>query len=354
MKKLANILIWVFLILTILSIFWSAILYQKSKYLLIVNLILLLILFIVKAYKRKYSIKKVVLKIFVFLTLSVVAFLAGIYLFVSSEKVCQSDKPEEYNGWKNIKQISLSDIQTKIQLSKDKFNISVLTTIYYQKDTFNIYSIKFNPNKEKKLLIMTGMHGSETAGVCAIPKIIDDIIKNNDKYSNFNIEIVYPLNPVGLKLFSRVNECGCDINRDFKLFKTIQSKLIKELFLKNKYDIVLDLHEGSYKGHAILTNNIIDQSLIQSLNNYLQQNKIKQSSFTSGKGNSIETFIQFYKYNSFISNFGETKMVFKFANDCKLEYITSESDAESEDYEMRINSHVLMFKGIMSYLTNKK
>jgi hypothetical protein len=354
MKKTVTVFVWIFFFLTILSAFYLVIDTGKGKYVLLFNLSFLLIFFLTNIINKKITLKKIIIKCLVFIGLMIISFLSGVYYFVSTEKVCESTEPERNNSWKNIKPINIIDIQNQLFLISDKLDISVLSTIYFQKDTFNIYSIKINPNKEKKLLLIAGIHGSEPAGVSAIPKIVNEIVTNFDKYKDWNMEIIYPLNPVGIKLFSRLNESGCNINRDFKLFKTPQASLIKELFLKNKYDIVLDLHEGPYQGHAILTNNVIDYALIKELDKYLQANNIKQSHLTSGTSNSLMTFIQFYKYDSFLSRFGETKMLFRFADDCGIEYITSESDGYSEDYEMRVNCHYLMFKGIMSYQTIKK
>lgn len=351
MKKAITVFVWIFFILTVLSAFYLVIDTGKGKYLLLLNLFFLLIFFLTNIISKKITVIKIVIKCLVFIGFMIISFLSGVYYFVSTEKVCESSGPERNNSWKNIKPLNITDIQNQLLIISDKLDISVLSTIYFQKDTLNIYSIKINPNKEKKLLIIAGMHGSEPAGVSAIPKIINEIVTNTDKYKDWNMEIIYPLNPVGIKLFSRLNESGCNINRDFKLFKTPQASLIKELFIKNKYEFVLDLHEGPYQGHAILTNNIIDYALIEELDKYLKANKIKQSPLTSGTSNSLLTFIQFYKYDSFLSRFGETKMLFRYADDCGTEYITSESDGYSEDYEMRVNCHYLMFKGIMDYHT---
>lgn len=349
MRKLLTISTRIFFALAVIGVFITQISFRQGKLILVPSLVILILLFSIRIYREKISLKKIVLNIALFFGLALVSFYGGVLNYVLHEKVCQSEKPVEYREWKNIRELDLPGNLDRILEHSDKFDISVLLKVDYLSDTFNVYSIRFNANQKHNILILTGMHGSEPAGVSAIPLIINEITSSPDKYDRLNIEIVFPLNPVGLKNFSRLNECGCDINRDFRLFKTSQSRLISSLFQNNKYDLVLDLHEGSYLGHAILTNNIVDDKLIKYLNSYLQKNNIAQSQFNAGNGSRIDTFLQFYKYDNLLSRFGEPKMIFSFADDCNLMYLTSESDGYSEDYDKRVTSHLLMFKGIIDY-----
>ena len=354
MKKFIRILVIVFSILTLLFGSYLGINYQRVKYLLIISLLMLVICYVIITIKQKYSLKRIIISVLSFLFLSVLVFYLGIFVYVKTKKACTSEQPVTWEVWKNVKQINLEEIADQVFLYKDKFDISVKSQIFYQEDTFNIYSIKINPERENKILILSGIHGSEPAGVMVIPEILHEIANNIDLYKSWNIEIVYPLNPVGLTLFSRINECGCDINRDFKKFKTKQSKLIKEIFEKNKYELVLDLHEGPYNGHAIFSNNVTDNSLIKFLDECMQKNNIKQSPLTIESGNSFENFLTLYKYSNIFSKYGEIKVVAEYAQDFGLQFIASESDAFSSDIEMRIKSHLLMFKETMNYLNNKK
>jgi energy-coupling factor transporter transmembrane protein EcfT len=354
MKRFIRILVIVFSTLTLLLGSYLGIDYQRVKYLLIISLFILVICYVIIAIKQKYSLKRIIISVLIFLLLSILAFFTGIFVYVKTKKACPSKQPVTWEAWKNVKQINLEEIADQVFLYKDKFDISVKSQIFYQKDTFNIYSIKINPERENKILILSGIHGSEPAGVMAIPEIINEIANNIDLYKSWNIEIVYPLNPVGLSFFSRINECGCDINRDFKKFKTKQSRLIKELFEKNKYELVLDFHEGPYNGHAIVSNNVADKFLLKFLDGCMQKNNIKQSPITIESGNSFKNFLSFYKNSNIFSKYGEIKVIGELAQDFGLQYIASESDAFSSDIEMRIKSHLLMFKETMNYLNNKK
>lgn len=354
MKRFIKILVIVFSILTLLFCFYSGINYLRVKYLLIISLFMLVICYFITTIKQRYSLKRIIISVLFFLLLTVLVFFLGVFVYVKTEKACPSKQPVTWKVWENVKQINLEEIADQVFLYKDKFDISVKSQIFYQKDTFNIYSIKINPDRENKILILSGIHGSEPAGVMVIPEILHEIASNIDLYKSWNIEIIYPLNPVGLSLFSRINECGCDINRDFKKFKTKQSRLIKEILEKNKYELVFDLHEGPYNGHAIVSNNIADDFLLNYLDECMQRNNIKQSPITIGSGNSFENFLSFYKNSNIFSKYGEIKVIGELAQDFGLQYIASESDAFSTDIEMRINSHLLMFKETMNYLNSKK
>jgi energy-coupling factor transporter transmembrane protein EcfT len=353
MKRFIRVLVIVFSILTLLLVSYLGIDYQRVKYLLIISLFMLVICYFIITIKQKYSLKRIIISVLIFLLLMVFVFFLGIFVFVITKKACPSKQPVTREVWENVKQINLEEIEDQVFLYKDKFDISVKSQIFYQKDTFNIYSIKINPERENKILILSGMHGNEPAGVMAIPEIINEIANNIDLYKSWNIEIIYPLNPVGLTLFSRINECGCDINRDFRKFKTKQSKLIKEIFEKNRYELVMDLHEGPYNGLAMISNNVADIFLLKFLDEYMQKNNIKQSPVSNGSGNSFENFLMFYKNYNIFSKYGEIKVIGELAQDFGLPYIGFESDANSTDIEMRIKSHLLFFKETMNYLNNK-
>jgi hypothetical protein len=351
MNKILKISLIIFFIITLLGVFGLTQSPQKGIISSLGGMFFCILLGIIVILKEKPPLKRIAVIVAVFFISTFILFHIGVFMKIKSNKVCYFSGPDRYQKWENIKQVNLTEIDNRIDSFKDYFNIFVIKQIYYKKDTFKIYFIRNKVDSAtRKILIVSAIHGSEPSGYLAIPEILSEIRNNPQKYKRWNINVVSPLNPVGLSLFSRENECGCDINRDFKIFKTDQSVMIKDILNKTKYDIVLDLHEGTYRGHAILTNKIYDEKLNKSLKDYLSGHQYNLSDFAySEKNISIRGFLKSYPRDNFLKYFDETKVLAQYNEDYGIMNITSESDASLIDMNKRIQGHLIVFKGIIDY-----
>ncbi len=66
------------------------------------------------------------------------------------------------------------------------------------------------------------------------------------------IHLLAPANPVGLGHGSRYNSQGCDINRDFAAFRTIEADAIRTAIGQLRPRLVVALHEGPQDGLFVI------------------------------------------------------------------------------------------------------
>ena len=110
------------------------------------------------------------------------------------------------------------------------------------------------------ILIVAGIHGNEIAGGLAAPRILDDIQSNPGEYGGSRVHLVAPANPIGLKYGSRYNLQGCDINRDFREFNTVEARAIRDVVLEVSPRLIVSLHEGPNDGFLVIaTYNVPDE-----------------------------------------------------------------------------------------------
>jgi hypothetical protein len=355
MSKFLKTTLIVFLLITLFGLYNLTLRPKPSILLSFGGIIVSLIIWIIVIFKERPKIKRVIAKILLFIISSFIVFHVGVFVTIKKNKICYSNGPENYKKWKNIEQIDINIIADEIDSLRTYFNIKTIEQIHFRNDTFAIKLIS-NGNKSAKnrMLLISAIHGSEPSGYIAIPKILNEISNNPDLYNNWRIDILSPMNPVGLTLFSRENENGCDINRDFKKFQTKQASLIKDILNRLDYTIVLDLHEGLYKGHALLINKNSDEKLIGRIKKDLTNNDIKVSDFSYNQSKfSLAGFLESYPRDNFLTRFDETKVLAQYNDDFGLMNITSESDASINNIDIRVNSHLIVFRSIIDYYKDK-
>jgi hypothetical protein len=66
------------------------------------------------------------------------------------------------------------------------------------------------------------------------------------------MHLVAPANPVGLAALSRYNGAGCDVNRDFRHFRTPEAAAIRDVLDAVAPELVVSLHEGPQDGLYVI------------------------------------------------------------------------------------------------------
>jgi hypothetical protein len=117
------------------------------------------------------------------------------------------------------------------------------------------------PDPTKRLLIVSGIHGNEQAGILCIPEILE----RWDRDSSVAVRILTPANAIGAAELSRFNADGYDINRDFLRFRTEEAQLVRRTFDEFRPDFVLSLHEGPQDAAFIFANPHVDGALARRL-----------------------------------------------------------------------------------------
>jgi len=250
-----------------------------------------------------------------------------------------------------IKNFDFKKYREDIFAFQNQFSVEVAKTVEYKNDAFEIFRIETKNNQAKKrLLVFAAVHGNEFVGALVIPRFLAEISSSPDFYEDWQIRIIAPINPVGLKYQSRYNKDGYDINRDFKNFITEESRLQRDEIDNFKPDMIISLHEHPFNGFMFFCTNTVSKSLEEKILNKLKEKNIllwgspfliKVPGVKKGAtriGNFLKismTILGIYSFERYISekNIGD---------------ITSESYWNEKDIEKRIFPHMLVLQSIIA------
>ncbi len=164
------------------------------------------------------------------------------------------------------------------------YDFNIFGSVSYKESTYDLYEFVINNNREKDLLLFSGVHGNEPGGVFALMEFIKNMDDQSDIFSKYNIHIVPIVNPWGWEFNSRFNGRGIDINRDFANMDTLSDEAgyILSYFKDMKAEIVLDFHESYSKGHYFYVYNpymkkIVKKFISENWDNYTIENGHKVS-----------------------------------------------------------------------------
>jgi hypothetical protein len=128
--------------------------------------------------------------------------------------------------------------------------------VTYRNASFEVPSFSFSASgkgwRAPRVLVVSGVHGTETAGVEAVLRIAEMLARDPGRYSAVSIDLVPVINPWGWVYGYRYDGDGEDVNRDFASRRTQEARLIRGLMDSGgSYDLVLDLHESKKPGYFI-------------------------------------------------------------------------------------------------------
>lgn len=274
----------------------------------------------------------------------------GLLVQIYLSAVCYEGVPKNFQeSTFNLRPIDFNDLEKRMAVFSD-FKSDTIGKVKFDNSDFYIKKLSSNTDIEgkKKILIVAGMHGSETANVYAIPVILEHI-KSQKLLADFHFEIVYALNPVGLSLFHRYNECNCNINRDFISFKTVQAQILRDLVTEKEFDCVLDLHEGPYEGHYII-NNTSYKNLSKTIVSGLNKKDIAVSPMLK---NGLKDLLFQYEIDNPIARVKQISTFDIYLKSKGIENILSESDGLSNDFGGRIQGHVIVFDKLIQAMKSR-
>jgi hypothetical protein len=141
-----------------------------------------------------------------------------------------------------------------------RFEVATETTVTVCDRAHPILSVRSRAAAAKTLLVLSGVHGNEPAGLLAVPPILE-------AWSSERVRLVVitPVNPVGAAKVSRFNGAGHDINRDFVRFATPEARVVRDVFERERPDFVISLHEGPQDGTFMFANRFVDEPLANAL-----------------------------------------------------------------------------------------
>ncbi|MBX3188583.1 MAG: DUF2817 domain-containing protein [Labilithrix sp.] len=141
-----------------------------------------------------------------------------------------------------------------------RFEVATRATVTYRDREHPVLSVRSRGEADKTLLVLSGVHGNEHAGLLAVPPILEAW-----SFDRVRLVVVTPVNPVGAAELSRFNAEGYDINRDFVRFGTPEARVVRDVFDAERPDFVISLHEGPQDATFIFTNRHVETKLAHAL-----------------------------------------------------------------------------------------
>lgn len=120
-----------------------------------------------------------------------------------------------------------------------------------------------SPKARRRLLVLSGVHGNEQAGILCVPDILERFAAAGR--DDVALHVLTPVNPIGAAELSRFNADGYDINRDFVRFLTEEARIVRRAFESFRPDFVVSLHEGPQDAAFMFANQHVEPSLAQRL-----------------------------------------------------------------------------------------
>ena len=149
-------------------------------------------------------------------------------------------------------------IERKIQAieGSPRLSRSLLGRVSYAQGSLPVHLLSFRPastaRRPLRVLLVSGMHGTETAGPEALLQFAALLARESSRYANVRLDIVPVANPWGWVYGYRYNGEGEDVNRDFSSRRTREAALLKSLMRRDgPFDLVMDLHESQRNSYFI-------------------------------------------------------------------------------------------------------
>ncbi|MDA2922752.1 DUF2817 domain-containing protein [Patescibacteria group bacterium AH-259-L07] len=291
---------------------------------------------------KKYLALAIVVTVLV-LMIKPLSFLTKYYLHECPEK--SSVKQDDFEMY--LEPLDLEKYKQDIFSFDKVFDISVAETLAYREQDFEIYQIDKNGDGQN-MLIFAATHGSEFASALVVSDLLNEIAKNPELYEAWNIRILTPINPVGVKHQSRYNEDGCDINRDFQHFLTKGAKLQRQTIDEFNPDVIVSLHEGPQDGFFVIAENSVPPDLQKAIATDLQSVNValaRKSFFGIPLSDSgiwhKKPFVYFVQKLFGIHTLG------RYANERGIPMFTTESNWKVRDVNERKKPHLLLIKSVV-------
>lgn len=148
-----------------------------------------------------------------------------------------------------------------------RFDITELARVGYRGVHRPILAVrsKNHQTAARTLLVISGVHGNEQAGLLCIPELLDRYYDAGATFADVALHVLTPVNPIGAAELSRFNSEGYDINRDFVRFDTAEARVVRRTIEEVRPDFVVSLHEGPQDATFMFATEHVDDALARRL-----------------------------------------------------------------------------------------
>jgi hypothetical protein len=130
----------------------------------------------------------------------------------------------------------------------------IIGTARYRQGALPVHSIRFAAARlpAAKVLLVSGIHGSETAGVEALLEIAEQVSRRPDSFADVDLTLVPVANPWAWVYGYRYDGIGEDVNRDFASGRTQEAAILRTFIDRSgPYELFMDLHESKKSGYFL-------------------------------------------------------------------------------------------------------
>lgn len=154
-----------------------------------------------------------------------------------------------------------------LRASSERFELEELVRVTYRAASRPMFSVRSKHERppRRRLLVLSGVHGNEQAGILCVPSVLERYRRAGDALASVALEVLTPVNPVGAAELSRFNAEGYDINRDFVRFGTVEARTVRAVIERRRPDFVLSLHEGPQDASFVFVNERVQPGLAEAL-----------------------------------------------------------------------------------------
>jgi hypothetical protein len=132
----------------------------------------------------------------------------------------------------------------------------VIGEVSYRGSSWPVHLLRFSSvrggRRPLRVLLASGVHGTETAGVEALLRLCEEMARDPRLFPDVSLDIVPVVNPWGWVHGYRYDGEGEDVNRDFASRRTQEARIVRGFIDRSgPYDLVMDLHESKKYGYFI-------------------------------------------------------------------------------------------------------
>jgi len=155
--------------------------------------------------------------------------------------------------------------EAQIRSYGDRFEVREQARVSYRGESRPILSVSSRNlgTARRRLLVLSGVHGNEQAGIVCVPEILERYLAG--RFPEVGIRVLTPVNPIGAAELSRFNAEGYDINRDFVRFLTDEARVVRRAYDEVVPHFVVSLHEGPQDATFMFANEHVPAELADRL-----------------------------------------------------------------------------------------
>ena len=268
---------------------------------------------------------------------------------------CAGNGPERNTDFElQLPPLDLDAFYAELRGLRTDFEFDELGRVQYQGRDYPQYWIRRPaPAGTPRMLIVAGVHGDERAALLAVPRLLAELAdegttQRHAASPNWDLSVLVPANPVGAAQTSRYNGAGCDLNRDFGSFENPESRAVRTVVERLQPDLVIAPHEGPQDGFFLIATADADPELAR---------RAVAAVAAAGIPLARKSFLGLGLGSPGLSLEGPTVAAGKralglgslgtYMESLGIGTFTTESSWDSEDFEARIDSHVIAIRAVL-------